>query len=467
MNILWLTLDHLTFRHYRLNKGAKPILSTYERLGRQGVTFTQCKSTHPLCTPARASMLTGVYTHKHRILRNNDDLRSEYAPATSTLKEAGYRLGYFGKNHSTMDLAAAGFEGYFPPSYGNPFFTPEYRAYLDRKGLPDPIFNNEWSIGNRFKIGEDYNLLETDYFNNYTCGYFKTPGPYHETDFLLDMAGNWLRERAKDKEDFVLRLDVWGPHQSYQIPYGFKDKTYNDADIEPYPGFDEVSLPYKARVADMHLKSLRERGGVMDSWDEWRPIVKRAYENYTYIDMQLGWLIDELERLGLSQNTAIILTADHGDALASHGGMFDKCGDMAEELMDIPMVISAPGLPKGICNNSLTSNLDVVPTVLDLAGASQPYEMDGISLKQVALGKKERSSLLCEHYGHFDYYFRQRAVYEGYWKYVETENDKDQLYNLEEDPYELRNYATDCPDILLRMKDLLGEMAVKYADFSY
>ena len=468
MNILWLTLDHVTFRHYRLNKKAKPILPTYERLGRQGVTFDHCKSAHPLCMPARASMLTGVYTHKHGIFRNGPDmwLATEYAPAASVLKDAGYRLGYFGKNHSGMDLAAVGFEGYFPASYGNPYMTQEYKDYLKRKGLPDPIFHHEGGMSEKFEVGKDYNLVETNYFNHPNWGYFKEKGPFHEIDFLLDMAGDWLRERASENAPFVLRLDAWGPHQAYQIPLDYKDTIINAEDIEPYPGYDEDALPYKPAFAGNFLEWQRGRAGKggKKCWKEWQLPLKRAYEHYSYIDMRLGSLLDDLERLGLAENTAVIFTADHGDAIASHGGMFDKCGDLAEELMDIPMVVSAPGLPKGVVNSSFVSNLDVVPTVLDLLGVKKPYEMDGISLKQVALGNLERDRLMCEHYGHHGVFYDQRVIYRGVWKYVETKDEMDQLYNLEADPYELRNEADSCPQVLAEMKKELAELKEVYTD---
>jgi len=402
-------------------------------------------------------MLSGVYTHKHKVYRNGPTVKSEvYGPAVSTLKDAGYKLGYFGKNHSGMDLASAGFEGYFPPSYGNPYLTQEYRDYLNRKNMPDPIFHAEWSHGKNFEAGKEYNLTQTDCFNHAVCGYFTTPEPFHEIDFLLDMAHGWLGQNAQNP--FVLRVDAWGPHQAYQIPLGFKDTIINEADIEPYPGFNEDSLTYKPQFTNRYLERMRERGGVIKNWEYWQPVLKRAYENYSYIDMRIGSLLDALDRLGLAENTAILLTADHGDAIASHGGMFDKCGDMAEEVMDIPMLLSAPGLPHGVINNSLTSNLDAMPTVLDLAGVAEPHAMDGISLKQVALGSGKRESLLCEHYGHLDNYYNQRAVYKGDWKYVETENEVDQLYNLRTDPYELQNFAYENPTVLAEMKNTLTNM---------
>jgi len=464
-NILWLTMDHLTFSHYRNNKGAKPILPTWERLCAQGTSFNQCKSVHPLCLPARASMLTGLYTHKHGLLRNENGFVSKVAPPTQNLRDAGYRLGYFGKNHSGYeDLSEYGFEGYYPLSYGNPFHTPEYKAYLDRKGLPNPIFRHEWGLHEKFVPGGEYDITEVDYFNHYSCGVFKDEGPFHEADFLLDLSVNWMKECAASDEPFVLRMDTWGPHQAYQVPPDFADTLYDENEILPIPGYDRASIDDKPPFVQRFLDHIRSRSGNMDSWKKWQKVLKRVYENYTYVDMRFGLLLDELERLGLADNTLILMTADHGDAVASQGGMFDKCGDMAEELMDIPMVIAGPGIPKGAVVEGYVSNLDALPTIFDFAGVTPPYLMDGISLKQCALEGKGRDVIMCEHYGHFDNRFVQRCVYKDDWKYIFTEKNMEQLYHVKEDPYEQANLVFDHEARRQEMRALLAQQIDIYDD---
>lgn len=413
-------------------------------------------------------MLTGLYTHKHGLLRNERGFAASCEPPFGELKNAGYRLGYFGKGHAGFDnLQDYGFEGFFPVGYGNPYRTPAYRDYLNRHHLPDPLFRHEWGMNEQYNVGECYNLTQTDYFNRYGCGVFATPGPYHETDFLLDLSLDWLHSRAKEDAPFLLRVDVWGPHHAYQIDHDFADTLLDEKDIVPLPGCDQMPGADKPPFVQRYLDSMRRRGAPDGSdWAAWQPILKRAYENYSYIDMRLGTLLDELTRLGLRESTYVLLTADHGDAIATHGGMFDKCGDLAEELMDIPMVISGPGLPKGLALDGLTSNLDVLPTIFDFAGVKQPYPMDGVSLKRYALGGEARPSLMCEHYGHFENRFVQRCIYEGAWKYMATEANMDQLYLLDADPYELNNLAQDAQYAprLARMKALLAEHARRFND---
>ena len=170
-------------------------------------------------------------------------------------------------------------------------------------------------------------------------------------------------------------------------------------------------------------------------------LMKYAYEQYSYIDTAVGRLLDELEKKGLAENTIVIYTADHGDALASHGGLVDKAGDMMEEVMHIPLVIRWPGMEAGRSCGELVSNLDLTPTVLQAAGITIPDYMDGKSLAGLLRGENAgfREDLLAEHFGHFGIRAAQRVLYYENWKYIATEGDVHELYDLEEDPFERQN----------------------------
>lgn len=475
-NVLWLTMDHVTFHHYRHMQGALPLLHTYEELCRQGTEFTNCKSAHPLCLPARATMLTGLYTHNHEKYRNEPGIGGRDVPLViDYLREGGYSMGYFGKNHSGFeDLKERGIdcinfstygsgENEIYDEYGNPYMTPEYRAYLDRKGISGVTYHQEWGADVfRCLPNQDYDLTQVDNFNAWSCGMLDPDGT-HEVDFLIDEAKRWL-DRHKEKP-FVLRVDTWGPHQAYQVPVGFADTCIDADDIELPPSFDR-KFPDRASFAQDFLKMTNENI-LIENKKGWQHVMKRAYENYTYIDKRLGELIQWVKEIGLGDSTAILLTADHGDALATKGGMFDKCGDMPEELMEIPMVIYAPWMKGGTPNGTLVSNLDVVPTILDLLDLPVPEQMDGTSLKALAEGRiAPREQLMCEHYGHTIYYASQRALYCGDYKYVFTENNPDQLFDIKHDPFELDDLAgrPEYDEVLAEMKRRLAEEQQKFGD---
>ena len=163
-----------------------------------------------------------------------------------------------------------------------------------------------------------------------------------------------------------------------------------------------------------------------------------------------------LDELGLADNTLVIWTTDHGDAVACHGGHFDKASYLPEEMIRIPMAIRYPGriLPDQSCYR-LVSLIDLAPTLLDVAGTEFAYEVDGKSLLPLCTGESEgwRDDLMCETHGHFEEHIGRLVVTERC-KYVSNQWQMDELYDLENDPYELDNLIGDpaCESILSDMR---------------
>lgn len=439
-NILWIMLDHVTFRHYKMIQGARPVLRTYERLKREGMEFTNCHSVHPLCLPARASMLTGMYASSHGKLDNEAYPDAGYPFYTDYLKRLGYRIGHFGKNHSGYEnFPEKGIEGFYPESYGNPYRTKRYLDYLDKHGYGHPIYHQEWAMptGNHMFENGDYDLTQEGNFNMYCAGYLKDTGRVHESDFLTCEALDWIRECSHCGAPWAVRVDMWGPHHAYQVPWECKD-LLNAEEIQEYPTFSEPPVQ-KAEMVKYFQKRIHDRNP-LTTWEDWQPLMKRAYEHYSYIDLAVGRMLDRLEEKGLLKNTIVIYTADHGDALGSHGGLVDKAGDMMEEVMHIPMVIRWPGVTNGGSCDALVSNLDLVPTVLEMAGCRPPSYMDGLSMAPLLRGENcMREDLMAQHYGHFGIRAPQRVLYYKNYKYIANEKDVHELYDLEQDPFERKN----------------------------
>ncbi len=238
---------------------------------------------------------------------------------------------------------------------------------------------------------------------------------------------------------------------------GFKD-TLNPSDIPEYPNFSN-DFADRPEYHKRDREEWRNKTG-FTTWQEWQPIVARAYEHFSQTDSAFAKVLDTLERTGLSENTIVIYTADHGDILATNGGLFDKDSMLTEETMSIPMVIKWPGVTNGQQkNDSLVSNMDIVPTVLEMAGIQAPKHMDGKSLVRLLKTPEQnewREDLLAEHFGHINHDDIQRVLYWQNYKYVAHMNDSDELYHLENDPFELKNRIDD-----LSMKRVLMEMKKK------
>ena len=183
-------------------------------------------------------------------------------------------------------------------------------------------------------------------------------------------------------------------------------------------------------------------------------------------------MVGTLDRLGLAESTLVFYTADHGDAIASHGGVFDKDSLMVEETERIPLAVRWPGrVPPGVASDRLVTHMDIVPTLLEAAGADAPSPVDGRSLLPLVESAVRRTDaswpddLLCQHHGHGHPCF-QRLVCHGLWKYVAHLDDLDELYHLERDPFELRNCAEDpaMADVLRDLRHRLGRLMDTFAD---
>lgn len=482
-NIVWLVQDHVAWKHVLKTAGPKPELPTYRRIAAEGVAFDHAYTVIPLCGPARASMLTGVYPHQHGVLNNGSTVRltGDKGLPTGTynsyLADAGYRCGYFGKWHAGVGTAQdCGFEGFSLPDYGDPYGTPEYAAYLQRFGLPEPVVDVEWRAGGEPEHG--VKLMERGLrpgreggIGHPCAGVFRSPVETTEAYFVSRLASDWIEERAADGDSFVLRVDVWGPHQPYLVAAPYKDKI-DPNHIPEYPNFghdfaDRPSYHQRDRA------EWRARTG-FTSWEEWQPIVARAYEHMEQTDTALGEVLDTLERTGMAANTIIIYTADHGDILASGGGLFDKDAMLTEETMSIPLAIRWPGVTTGNSQptSELVSNMDVVPTVLDMAGITPPVHMDGaslIKLLQPSPGQGSwRESLMAEHFGHMNYDGLQSVLYWQHYKYVAHLDDMDELYDLEADRFEMRNLVgvESMHDVLRAMRQRLAALLGAYEKLS-
>ena len=275
-------------------------------------------------------------------------------------------------------------------------------------------------------------------------GRLNSPLETHESYFLAHIASEWIRENGTSDRPFFMRLDPWGPHDPHFVAEPFIN-TIDPADIPEYPSFrnDLKNRPQKHQ----DLLAQRIEQGRSGDWSDWQPVLARAYEHATQVDTAIGRVLDTLEELSLLDNTLIIYTADHGGALGSNGGLLDKGCVLSDEMVRIPMAIRWPKQIKpNTSSTKFVSNLDLVPTVLQAAGAKLPDPLDGLSL--VPLFQEPeidqwRESFIVEHHGHYGQKHFQRQLRYGRYKYGAHLGDKHELYDIENDPFELNNRIDD------------------------
>lgn len=458
-NIIFIQNDHQAYYRWGWDGSAKPQRPCFDQLAEQGSVFNNVYCATPLCGPTRRTMLTGLYAHAHKQHHNYTDPPYDTEVYLDTLAEAGYQNFYYGKWHAGPGAANDHHcEGFSRTDYANPYITPEYADYCARYNLPKAVHHIEKMLtiphfkddGFFLKLreGADYQC-ESTWCGEHAVGVTTTPKETHESFFLANLACEQLEKLAqqKDGKPFTMRVDFWGPHQPHFPTQEFLD-LYKDLELPPYGSLD-------SRLEGKPEFYHRERNSPIGkdnkiiypsqlTWNEWMVLIKHCYAHISMIDAAGGKILEKLKELGLDKNTLIIWTTDHGDALASHGGHFDKGSYCSEEVMRIPLAMSWEGvIPPHQVRDEYVSTVDYPVTILDAAGtAFTKNPVHGVSLLPLLRGEpvQWREEVMSEHYGHgYGEEIVSRMLVHGDYKYVATKDEVCELYNLKEDPFELKN----------------------------
>ena len=485
-NIVFILNDHQAFYGHGMIGGVKPQRPNFEEFAREGIEFDNAYCVTPMCGPARRSLLTGLYPHTHGQIHNENDPEYKHDVYLDRLHEAGYRNFYYGKWHAGPGCAYDhNCEGLSETGYGNPYNTKEYIDYLKKNNLPKAKHYIEYAFKvdsydrqnyfPKLKEGELYEC-EDLWCGEHAIGITTTPKETHEAFFLASLACDKLEELAKNKNGnpFALRVDFWGPHQPFFPTLEFLD-MYNPQEITQYPNFDS-KLEDKPHTLKMEASRPLSDGQRIIypnplEWKEWQNILAHCYAHISMVDAAGGLIVKKLKELGLDENTLIIWSTDHGDSLACQGGHFDKDSHMAQEVMRIPMAMKWKDvIVPNQKSKELVFTCDIPVTILEAAGGSFRNRVDGENLLSLATGNMEspwRKSLMCETYGHgYGTTIIGRMVVEGKYKYVCNQNDIEELYDLDLDPYELTNLACRLgnEELLEHMRNVLRENQKKSED---
>lgn len=423
-----------------------------DRLAAEGVRFQNTYTTTPVCSPARATIITGQYPHDHGVTANCGTTTSAVwnipdhpRMLPRQLAKRGYACGYTGKWHLCPSPACTewfnqpvphnlpgtlGFEGQEFPGHGVGH-AEAHRAYLRERGLTykpaaDCLGNDEWP---------HYQVMD---------------GPKEASidHFLADHTIGLIDKYAAQEKPFFIWHNHWGPHEPY-VPMREFYELYKDVEIPPWPNY----LVPQGLLSPQHAPEIHPRVDDLD-WSYWEESIRHYYAFVTQIDYEIGRIYNHLKRTGLLDNTIIVFTSDHGEALGSHGGMTNKGYSHFEETQRIGMILryppqyQQPPTAAGSVRTELVSLIDLYPTLLNLAGAEpNKIESEGRSLHSLLSGGNTgwRDSVFVEFYGlHAGTLMVTCRC--GDWKYGWNANARDELYNLAEDPHELVNRIND-PDL--------------------
>jgi arylsulfatase A-like enzyme len=430
-NILMIVLDQARWDVlgcYGSDRCKTPVL---DRLASEGVRFETCIAPTAICSPSRASLLTGRYPHGHGILNNTHEadavrteLPSDLPNFPAMLRDAGYHLGFVGKWH-------VGSRG--PESYGFHDVASVPEDVVMTLADADRTVESPWVLDPVFASYPRSRLL--------IAGIDTRPVEQTETRRYADAAIRLLRSYADIDQPFCLRVDFEGPHHPYLPPESFASR-YDPASIPLWPSFseDQTTKPAAQR------RLLEQRGVAGWTWPEWQPVVARYFGFVTFIDAELGHLLETLDELELRDDTVVIVTADHGDMTGAHGGQFNKGPLMYDEVYRIPLIVRHPRLGRTGVWRSPVGSLALMPTILDLAGIQPPPGGHVASLLP-ALERPEEApddeAAFAEYHGEEWGFYSQRMIRTNSLKYVYSPHGTDELYDLRADPHEVVNGADD------------------------
>ncbi|MCF7686972.1 MAG: sulfatase-like hydrolase/transferase [Cephaloticoccus sp.] len=449
-----------------------------DALAADGIRFDHACTPSALCTPARASLLTGLYPHAHGV-RFNTGVFSRWDETAcgrgltlfpGKLAAAGYRLGHQGKWHAGLTRTAteAGFTGFSLPDYGGIRSDPTFLHYLQEHGLPQPRPHFEFSAegGDPTRSGGN------------TSGWAEGDIRSSPCHFVTEQVLAQLDDFAAGDAPFFIGCHFWEPHAPYLPTEDFKD-LYNPGDIPEWPSFRD-----DLRHRPQWHRRFQEKifpGAASTAWPDWARVIARYYAQAAMVDHEIGRLLDGLRERGIYDDTLIVFASDHGESIGIHGGMFDKGGLAHEELYRIPLVIKPPHAAAAIRGRVCTewvSLIDLAPTFCAVAGTDLAA-VHGRDLGPLLRGETPpdwRDDMLAQDHGH-RVMFLERILWHQNWKYVFNPSDTDELYDLATDPAELHNriddpsvYARACA-MRLRLRarlqevnDELGPQALKLLD---
>lgn len=408
-NVIFILTDDQRYDALGFKRG-QSFLETpnLDALARAGVYLPNAFVTTALCSPSRASILTGMYAHRHRVVDNDSALPEDLVFFSQYLKHAGYETAFIGKWHMG--------------------------GHIDH---PQPGFDHWVS----FK-GQGSYLPTKDGFN-------VNGKPVRQkgyiTDELTNYALEWLNGRRGDKP-FMLYLSHKAVHAEFIPAERHRGRYQNEKFVTP-----KTMDPANVDGAPMWVQNQRNSWHGVDFPYHSNLNIEEYYKRYAEtmlaVDEGLGRVVDLLKAKGMLDSTLIIFMGDNGFSFGEHG-LIDK-RTAYEESMRVPMVLQCPELFRGgSVVPQVVANIDIAPTVLEAAGLKAPDYMDGRSFVSLAEGKPAvwRDFLLYEYY--WEWPFPQTptmfALRGEQYKYIHYYGlwDTNELYDIKADPLEARNLIT-------------------------
>jgi len=444
-NILWICTDQQ--RYDTINALGNPYIQTpnLDRLCAEGVVFTNAFAQNPVCTPSRASFLTGRYPRTTRARQNGQCIPPDEVLITKMLADAGYDCGLAGKLHLSACQRRVeqriddGYRVFHWSHHPHPDWTENaYIQWLESKGY-------KWS--DVYKGGGG------------RYAYPGVPAELHQTTWCFDRAIEFIQQ---DRDGpWCMSINCFDPHHPFDPPQEYLERY--DPDALPDPAYQPGELDNKPFY--QRIDHDGAYGGMLLAFSKMTPRERREVKAAYYamielIDYNVGRIMKMLDDTGRREDTIVIFMSDHGEMLGDHG-FFLKGPFMYDCSVRVPLVISWPdNFKSNLRSNALVELVDLVPTLLTATGLPIPTRVQGKSFYDICAGRTDadchRESVFAEYYVSQPFHRKYKpdpnltmirtkrhklVVYHGM--------DEGELYDLEADPNEFVNLwdNPDCKDL--------------------
>lgn len=441
LNVLFIVSDDL---NTALGAYGNPVVSTphLDTLAARGVRFDRAYNQYPLCNPTRASLLTGLRPATTRVFDLSTHFRTTVPDAITLpqlFRQNGYYTARVGKVFHQGVPSGIGTDGPDDPVSWDEVVNPRGRDKDDEKAVVN--------LTPRLSPGVGLSLLVAEGADE------------EQTDAKVALEAVQLMERHRT-EPFFLAVGFYRPHSPWIAPRRYFD-LYRDASIDPprLSPDDRADIPEPA----LWVNPLRLRGKVPLVWPpnfglpdtDVRRGILAYYASVSFMDAQVGRLLDALDRLGLADNTIVVFLGDHGFHLGEHGLWTKR--SLFEESARAPLIIAAPARKGGVVTSPVEF-VDIYPTVAELAGLEAPSAVEGRSLAALIANPRAESDAKAFTEVHRES-FAGYSVRTNRWRYTEWDYGRQgvELYDHQSDPRELRNLAEDAEyaDVLQELRGLL------------
>lgn len=409
-NVVLITMDTVRADHLSVYGYERKTSPRLEEFAREATVYTRAIAASDMTLPSHASMFTGLYSSWHGANTSHRDypygrpLPPEAVTLSDILRGRGYWTGAVVANHSFLQAGMG---------LGQGFTVWDHHMASHLSAEEQPFYLRE---GARQVLSL---LMDTSEFD----GYFLRGSDINQRAFSL-------LESVRNRGPFFLFLNYMDAHIPYVPPQPFRNV---------FPGRDVGFLP---AVEHQALTNAINSGKRHVSESERRHLVSQYDGGIAYEDSQVGALLAHLKETGLYENTLILITSDHGEAFGERDRMQHGTGSVYEDVVHVPLLVKYPAQHEGLRSDALASHVDILPTVLDLAGITPPPGIQGRSLRSSrsgddaviaeawAIGKQEANPRLRG---------ARRALYTGGWKLIAWTAGPPELYDLAADPAESRN----------------------------